>query len=88
MIERDRDIEERRRDEMAEKLAVYKREVANCESTARLMRDEEARLEEIYYRLEEEAEEADRVADIADEEARELEEELNQHESSSPSSSS
>ena len=27
MIERDRDIEERRRDEMAEKLAVYKREV-------------------------------------------------------------
>ena len=27
MIERDRDIEERRRDEMAEKLAVFKREV-------------------------------------------------------------
>ena len=27
MIERDRDIEERRRDEMAEKLPVYKREV-------------------------------------------------------------
>ena len=27
MIERDRDIEERRRDEMAEKLSVYKREL-------------------------------------------------------------
>ena len=27
MVERDRDIEERRRDEMAEKLSVYKREV-------------------------------------------------------------
>ena len=27
MIERDRDIEERRRDEIAEKLSVYKREV-------------------------------------------------------------
>ena len=27
LIERDRDIEERRRDEMAEKLSVYKREV-------------------------------------------------------------
>merc|ERR1719309_1212236 len=56
MVERDRDIEERRRDEMAEKLAVYKREVANCETTARVMREEEARLEAIYYRLEEEAE--------------------------------
>ena len=27
MIERDRDLEERRRDEMGEKLSVYKREV-------------------------------------------------------------
>ena len=84
MVERDRDIEERRRDEMAEKLAVYKREVnsinptitnqelkllggknwklkiwggknwklqvANCETTARVMREEEARLEEVYNR--------------------------------------
>ena len=87
MVERDRDIEERRRNEMAEKLAVYKREVGNCETTARVMRDEEARLEDICYRLEEEAEEADRAAAIADEEAEELEEELRQH-ASSPSSSS
>ena len=70
MVERDRDIEERRRDEMAEKLVVYKRAVANCETTARVMREEEARLEEVYNRLEEEAERADRVAAIAEEEAR------------------
>jgi len=76
MIERDRDIEERRRDEMAEKLSVYKREVANCETTARLMRDEEARLEAIYNSLEEQADRADRVADIAEEEAKMLEKEL------------
>lgn len=67
MIERDRDLEERRRDEMGEKLSVYKREVksignqswpipnwnlqvANLETTARVMRDEEARLEQIYNR--------------------------------------
>ena len=67
MIERDRDLEERRRDEMGEKLSVYKREVksvgnqswpipnwnlqvANVETTARVMRDEEARLEQIYMR--------------------------------------
>ena len=75
MVEQDRDFEERRRDEMAEKLAVYKREVktqsiqqsprnhdqtiinhswklqvANCETTARVMREEEARLEEVYNR--------------------------------------
>ena len=44
------DIEERRRDSMAEKLAVYKREMANCRSTARVTREEEARLDEIYNR--------------------------------------
>merc|ERR1719397_2102619 len=68
MIERDRDIEERRRDEIAEKLSVYKREVANCETTARVNREEEARLEEVYNRLEEEADRADLVAAIAEEE--------------------
>ena len=34
------DIEERRRDAITEKLAVYKREAANCETTARVMREE------------------------------------------------
>jgi len=80
MIQRDRDIEERRRDEIAEKLAVYKREVANCETTARLMREEEARLEEVYNRLEEEADRADLVAAIAEEELQRLERELVQEE--------
>ena len=76
MVERDRNLEERRVAEMAEKLAVYKREVANCETTARVMREEEARLENVYNRLEDEALEADRVADMAEEEARKLEQEL------------
>ena len=76
MVERDRDLEERRVAGMAEKLAVYKREVANCETTARVMREEEARLESVYNRLEDEALEADRVADMAEEEARRLEQEL------------
>ena len=76
MVERDRDLEERRVAEVAEKLAVYKREVGNCETTARVMREEEARLESVYNRLEDEALEADRVADMAEEEARRLEQEL------------
>ena len=76
VVERDRDLELRRVAEMAEKLAVYKREVANCETTARVMREEEAQLESVYNRLEDEALEADRVADMAEEEARRLEQEL------------
>ena len=56
--------------------SVYKREVANCETTARVMREEEAQLASVYNRLEDEALEADRVADMAEEEARRLEQEL------------
>ena len=37
MIERDRDIEERRRDEMAEKLSVYKREVKSTNQSTVLI---------------------------------------------------
>ena len=40
MIERDRDIEERRRDEMAEKLSVYKREVMSTNSQSSINHDE------------------------------------------------
>ena len=35
MVERERDIEQRRVAKMAEKFSVYKGEVANCETTAR-----------------------------------------------------
>ena len=38
--------------------------------------EEEAQLESVYNRLEDEALEADRVADMAEEEARRLEQEL------------
>ena len=40
-MEQDRRIEERRVAEMAEKLATYKREVANCETASREMRRDE-----------------------------------------------
>ena len=67
---------------MEEKLAVYKREVANCEvsrrrsrrpplpqTASRDMREEEGRLENVYNRLEVEAEEMDRKARLLEEEA-------------------
>ena len=52
---------------MADKLSVYKREV---------MSEEEARLEANYQRLEEEAEDADRAAKIAETEAWRFEQKL------------
>ena len=47
---------------MGEKLAQYKREATNYEAAARAMLEEEAVLETAGYKLEEEAEEADRAA--------------------------
>ena len=45
------DIEERRRDDVTEKLQGYKREVAFCETTIRAMHEEEARVHEVYNML-------------------------------------
>ena len=50
MIERDRDIEYARLNEMAENLAAFKREAANCDTTARVYRENEHKSEMAGYR--------------------------------------
>ena len=44
-VEREREREERRVAEISQNLERYKREVGNCQTASREMRDEEARLE-------------------------------------------
>ena len=68
-MEREREREERRVAEISQNLERYKREVGNCQTASREMRDEEARLEGVRYRMIEEAERAERQALLADEEA-------------------
>ena len=62
--------------EISQNLDFMKREVAQCEAGARMLREQEKDLEEQVYRIEEEGEEAERQARIADEEANRLEREL------------
>ena len=50
MIERDRDIEYKRLNETAENLAAFKREAANCDTTARVYREAEHKCEMACYR--------------------------------------
>ena len=80
VVQQDRLLEERRVAEMAEKLATYKREVANCETASREMRQDEARFEQMVYKLEEEAEKATKVAEVAEQEANRLEGEVREKE--------
>ena len=68
-VEREREREERRVAEISQNLERYKREVGNCQTASREMRDEEARLEGVHDRMIEEAERAERQALLADEEA-------------------
>ena len=68
-VEREREREERRVSEISQNLERYKREVGNCQTASREMRDEEARLEGVHDRMMEEAERAERQAALADEEA-------------------
>ena len=75
-VEREKEREEKRVAEMAEKLKTYKIEVANCEYLSRKLRDEEARLGAMCYRLDEEADRAERMAVLAEEEANRLEAEI------------
>ena len=75
-VEREKEREEKRVAEMGEKLKTYKIEVANCEYLSRRLRDEEARLESVYNTLDEEADEAERIAVLAEHEAYKLESEI------------
>ena len=55
--------------EISQNLERYKREIGNCQTAAREMRDEEARMNDLHDRYLEEAEKAERQARIAEEEA-------------------
>ena len=55
--------------EISQNLERYKREIGNCQTAAREMRDEEARLNDLHDRYLEEAENAERQAIVAEEEA-------------------
>ena len=61
---------------MAENLMTYKIEVANLYYLARGLRDEEGRLADMCYRLEEEEDRAERRAIVVDKEALQLEAEI------------
>ena len=55
--------------EISQNLERYKREIGNCQTAAREMRDEAARLNDLHDRYMEEAENKERQAIVADEEA-------------------
>lgn len=68
-VQREKEREERRVAEISQNLERYKREIGNCQTAAREMRDEEARLNDLHDRYLEEAEKAERQARVAEEEA-------------------
>ena len=72
-VKREKEREERGVAEMDQNLARYKRERGKCQPAAREMREEEARLDQLHTGYMEQAEEAERKAILADEEAARLE---------------
>ena len=68
-VQREKEREERRVAEISQNLERYKREIGNCQTAAREMRDEEARLNDLHDRYMDEADKAERQARVADEEA-------------------
>ena len=68
-VQRDKEREEKRVAEISQNLERYKREIGNCQTAAREMRDEEGRLEGLHDKYMEEAEKAERQARVAEEEA-------------------
>ena len=75
-LERNKEREQKKVIELAEKLRTFKIEIYNCEYLSKRLRDEEWKAEEEVYKLEAEAIEAERVAKQAEEEVEELEREL------------
>ena len=55
--------------EISQNLERYKREIGNCQTASRQMRDEEARMNDLHDRYLEEADKAERQARVAEEEA-------------------
>ena len=74
-MQRDKEREEKRVEEISQNLERYKREIGNCQTASREMRQEEARLESLHDRYLEEAEKAERQAAMAEQEAERLERE-------------
>ena len=72
-MKKERKREERRVASLGETLAKYKREIGNCQTAAREMGEEGARLDALHTRYLEIAEEADRKASMAEAEAARLE---------------
>lgn len=68
--------EEQRVAELGEKLRTYKIEISNCEYLSKQLREEEAQNEAACVRLKEEALKAERLAEQAEAEVKELESEL------------
>ena len=68
-VQREKEREERRVAEISQNLERYKREIGNCQTAAREMRDEEARMNDLHDRYLEMAEKAERQAIVAEEEA-------------------
>ena len=68
-VQREKEREERRVAEISQNLERYKREIGNCQTAAREMRVEEARLNDLHDRYMDEADKAERQARVADEEA-------------------
>ena len=68
-VQRDKEREEKRVEEISQNLERYKREIGNCQTASREMREEEARLESLHDRYLEEAEKAERQAAMAEQEA-------------------
>ena len=68
-VQREKEREERRVAEASQNLERYKREIGNCQTASREMRDEEARLNDLHDKYMEEAEKAERQARVAEEEA-------------------
>ena len=68
-MQRDKEREEKRVAEISLNLERYKREIGNCQTASREMRQEEARLESLHDRYLEEAEKAERQAAMAEQEA-------------------
>jgi len=74
-VERERTIEESRVSEIAQNLERYKREIGNCQTAARQLRDEEARLDNEAYQKFKMAEKAEAAAKQLEQEAERLERE-------------
>ena len=75
-LERNKEREQKKVIEVAEKLGTFKIEIYNCEYLSKRLRNEEWKAEEEVYKLEAEAVEAERLARQAEEGVDELEGEL------------